>query len=253
MSSRPFFIGWAKPPKELRFFLVMVMVVCPVVFFIAAYVAAATQNDPGSAAFRFDWGPLTLKGVLQAEPYPVLHVIEGERGTAGQSIMLSGVGKRGVMERASGLDGALVEATGIMLTRGNLLMMQVRANETGLVAVEDSAPADPPGSEDLGTWQLTGEICDGKCYAGAMRPGTGLAHKACANLCIAGGTPPVFVATGAVDGASFFLMGDEDGKPLDIDTVKTWSALRVTLSGTITRTGTMPILATDLSTVELAR
>ncbi|MEM8663956.1 MAG: hypothetical protein AAGF49_07510 [Pseudomonadota bacterium] len=254
MSKTPFFIGWAAPPKPLRPFLLLVAALSLFAFALAAYVTAATQNDPGAGSFRWDWGATTLTGILQTEPYPILHVTEGDHGLAGQSIMLSGVGKRGVQRQSDGLDGMRVAATGIMLTRGDLLMMQVRGNETGLVAA-----ADPPGpsaavpTSDLGTWKLTGEICDGKCYAGAMRPGTGIGHRACANLCLAGGTPPVFVATGAVDGEEFFLMGDADFQPLDNAILKEWTALRVTLTGKVERRGTMPVLAVDVAGIELAR
>ncbi|MEO1102296.1 MAG: hypothetical protein AAFW98_00970 [Pseudomonadota bacterium] len=257
MSKTPFFIGWAAPPKPLRPFLLLVAALSLLAFALAAYVTAATQNDPGAGAFRWDWGPMTLTGTLETKPYPVLHVTDGEHGLAGQSILLSGVGKRGAQRQAEGLEGMRVAATGIMLTRGDLLMMQVRGNDTGLVAAQAqeaiASTSGQPGKEALGSWKLTGEICDGKCYAGAMRPGTGLAHRACANLCLTGGAPPVFVATGAVDGAEFFLMGDENGEPLGVETLKAWTALRVTLSGTIERRGTMPLLFADLSSVELAQ
>ena len=36
---------------------------------------------------------------------------------------------------------------------------------------------------------LKGEIIDPKCYLGAMKPGGGKTHKACAMRCIAGGIP----------------------------------------------------------------
>lgn len=41
---------------------------------------------------------------------------------------------------------------------------------------------------------LTGELLDGKCYLGAMKPGDGAAHRACAMLCIRGGLPALFIA-----------------------------------------------------------
>lgn len=61
---------------------------------------------------------------------------------------------------------------------------------------------------------MTGEICDGKCAAGSMRPGDGLAHKACANLCISGGLPPVLVMDLPVAGSTVVLIAGPDGGPM---------------------------------------
>ena len=48
-----------------------------------------------------------------------------------------------------------------------------------------------------------------------MKPGRGLAHKACANLCLEGDIPPVFVSSQPVEGHEFLLVGDVNGGPLD--------------------------------------
>lgn len=243
--SAPFFIGWASPPKGLRPFLFIVAAASLVAFTAASLITAATQSDPGSGSFRWDWGRQTVVGTLSAGPSPILHV-ESEGQFQGQSLLLSNPGKRGVLHRVDGLVGTRVTASGIMLTRGDLVMMQVRGNESGL------QPADGEGREpavaDLGRWRLTGEICDGKCYAGAMRPGTGLAHKACANLCIAGGVPAVFVSTAPVDGSRFFLLGDKDGNAAP-ELAARWSAVLVSVEGRVVRRGAMPMLLADFDTI----
>jgi hypothetical protein len=103
------------------------------------------------------------------------------------------------------------------------------------------APATP-----LGRWRITGEICDGKCYSGSMRPGNGLAHKACANFCILGGVPPVFVSTAPVEGSSFMLLADAAGGPLPgrlYDLV----ALRLQLEGELERRGDLLVFKVNLA------
>jgi hypothetical protein len=107
-------------------------------------------------------------------------------------------------------------------------------------------------AEDLGRWRLTGEICDGNCLTGAMRPGTGLAHRACANLCILGGLPPVFVATDSIAGSEFFLIGDADGGPLP-DEMLDWTALLIAAEGRVERRGGVNVFLIDANTVELAQ
>lgn len=95
------------------------------------------------------------------------------------------------------------------------LGMQLVGGRPGLVSAEPPAGASRHKAPvPIGRWRLTGETCDGKCYAGARRPESGLAHKACANLCFTGGVPPVFVTTFPVEGQNFLLMAGADGGPL---------------------------------------
>jgi hypothetical protein len=107
-----------------------------------------------------------------------------------------------------------------------------------------------PPPVPLGRWRITGEICDGKCYSGSMRPGNGLAHKACANFCILGGVPPVFVSTAPVEGTSFMLLGDTAGGPLP-DRLYDLVALRVQLEGELERRGDLLVFKVDLNRARL--
>jgi len=182
-DDAPFFIGWAAPPKPLRGFLLGVAAVLIAGFAGLALAIGAAKPDPGPAAFRFDWGRQTVEGVLAARPYPTVTVTKGaERVEVGHTLMLTGQGKRGVQGRAADIDGQLVEASGVILKRGALDRLQARGGEAGLKAIGD-APGAPPEDKPPGRWRISGEVRDGKCLSGAMRPGTGLAHKACANLC----------------------------------------------------------------------
>jgi hypothetical protein len=208
---------------------------------------AATQDDPGDGAFL---GRANAIGILQARPYPVVHVIEGEKYSPGDTILLNGPGKRGVQERAAEFDGALVRVAGARIMRGDILAMQVAGGANGLKAAEGAGEA--PVAEDLGRWRLTGEICDGKCLTGAMRPGRGLAHKACANLCLTGGVPPVFVSTDKVDGTEFMLLADADGGPVT-DALLDHTATLVEVEGRVERRGGLLVFKIDPETLRLAR
>ncbi|MEM1382583.1 MAG: hypothetical protein AAGG06_02955 [Pseudomonadota bacterium] len=243
----PFFVGYLPVPPGLRRFLPAVALLLVAGFIGLGYAVSATQDDPGDGRFRWDVGRQEVVGVLTASPYPVLRVTQAtERYREGQVLMLSGQGKRGVVTEAAALDGQAVRVVGIGLTRGDLEMIQV-SGRNGLLA-EDAGPAAPITPEDLGRWRLTGEICDGKCYAGAMRPGTGLAHKACANLCLIGGVPPVFVATGPVEGRQFFLMAGQDGGPLSDGSLDYVGAL-VEAEGQVLRLGDLMVFQMDPATL----
>jgi len=249
-EKEPFFIGFAPPPEALRPFLLGLAGGLAVLFATLGWLLGATQDDPGPAAFRFDWGRQTVTGVLDAHPYPVLHVLssETERYAPGDAILFSGQGKRGVQDRAEALHGRLALASGVGLKRGDLDMIQARGGANGLAEADGETPAMSvetlPEPQDLGRWRLTGEVCDGKCLAGAMRPGTGLAHKACAVLCIAGGAPPVFVSTGPVDGETFLLLGDAEGRALP-SAFFAWTAQLITLEGRVERRGDLLVFLVD--------
>jgi len=175
-------------------------------------------------------------GALTARPYPPLRVTDAEIWQPGHALLLSGQGKNGVQDRAQALDGALVTVSGIPLTRGEIDMPQLRGDEPGLSAADGIGIW--PDRTPLGRWRITGEVCDGKCYAGAMRPGEGLAHKACANLCIVGGVPPIFVAPDRVEATEFPLPAGPDGGPVT-DEIPARTAEPITAEGELERLGQM--------------
>ena len=131
-----FFVAFFPMPSRLRVFLLAVSALLIGAFAALAYAAGSTQDDPGDANFRFDYGRQTVTGVLEVKPYPTLRIIEGnERLPAGHTLMMSGGGKRGLMGRAEPLDGQMVTVSGIVLKRGELDMLQLRGGKNGLQAV----------------------------------------------------------------------------------------------------------------------
>jgi hypothetical protein len=248
----PFFIGFAPPAASLRRFLLWMIAVLIAGFAGLGWLIAATQDDPGDGAFRFDWGRQTVTGVLQATPYPILHVLESDRFPPGHTLLLSGQGKRGVQERADTLDGKVVTVSGVALKRGDLDMIQLRGGSDGISLADGAAPAEAPAPQPLGRWRITGEICDGKCYAGAMRPGTGLAHKSCANLCLIGGVPPVFVTTDTVEGEEFLLLANAEGGSVT-DEILDHVAKLVTITGEVERRGDLLVFRIDAQPIRLAQ
>ncbi|MEM8748784.1 MAG: hypothetical protein AAGF28_00670 [Pseudomonadota bacterium] len=243
-SKTPFFVGYLKIPAQLKSFLLIASVLFIAGFAATAVVIGATQDDPGKAGFRFDLGRQTVTGVLQLQPYPTVRVLNGSKDIdAGRTIMLSGGGKTTIPPHAMQLDGELVEVTGILLKRGELDMLQLAGGKRGVKDLEGEAPS--VFSKSLGRWKLAGEICDGKCLAGAMQPGRGLAHKACANLCLIGGIPPVFVSSKPVAGQEFFLIGDADGGPLPADALHIVGQF-IELEGEIEQRGDLLLIKMDM-------
>lgn len=250
-----FFIGYVNGvPRGGRGLIFWAGFLFLVAMGLSAFVISYTQPDPGPGRFDFTYRSFT--GILETGPYPLVRIAPNETYPEGHTLLLSGQGKQGVHAKAETLEGALVDVGGVLLRRGNIDMLQV-GGRVGLRASVDGLSADHLSQidqtvVDLGLWRLTGEICDGKCYTGAMRPGTGIAHKACANLCLTGGVPPVFVSTYPVEGSEFLLLAGPQGGPLG-EAVKSWVAARVQIDGRIVRRGDLLVFQVDLASAELAQ
>ncbi len=250
MKNDEFFVGYLPIPSRLFRFLTICAALLIVGFGVLSYAAGATQDDPGDGNFRFDFGRQTVTGVIGTEPYPYIRITRGnERLPAGHTLMLSAGGKNGVMGRAKPLEGKLATVSGVILKRGELDMLQLRGGRNGLQAAEGDAPPQEP-AEPLG--RLRHFLLDGAAdpLAGAMRPGRRMAHKACANLCIIGGVPPVFVSTQQVEGSEYMLIGGPDGKPLGQELLNNVAAF-ISIEGELERRGDLLILKADPATIEV--
>jgi hypothetical protein len=89
-------------------------------------------------------------------------------------------------------------------------MLEVRS-----ISVADGGTAEPqPLQTDLGTFTLTGEIVDSKCWSGVMAPGEGKTHLACAVRCLSGGLPPLLVITDGEGHQRQLILTDAAGGPM---------------------------------------
>lgn len=238
MNRAAFFVGWSpRSAAPFGWFLAGVVGLILAGFCGLALALGSTVNDPGGGEFT---GDHTITGVLVAQPYPVIVLDPDPAHPAGHGVLLSGGGKRGVQAEAAPLDGKRVIATGSGVKRGtiDMLLVDTLAPAQGTVA--------PPARAPLGTWRLTGEICDGKCVLGVMRPGDGLAHKACADVCLTGGVPPVLVTTAPVAGAQFLLMGDPAGHALP-DALRDHVAIPQRMDGTLERLADLLVFRTNVA------
>jgi len=248
-KQKPFFVGYLGIPKGLKGFLLKVSLLVLAGFAAGGVLAGVSQDDPGQAGFRFDFGRQNISGIIQAKPYPILHITKGnDRLKEGHAIMLTGQGKSGVMSNVSALEGTIVDASGIILKRGDLDMLQLAGGQRGIKLTEEKLAV--PESVSLGKWRLQGEICDGKCIAGAMQPGRGLAHKACAILCLFGDIPPVFVSTQPIEGSEFLLIGGADGGPLPESTYDLIGQF-VEVEADIERRGDMLVMLVDTENMKV--
>jgi hypothetical protein len=243
-----FFIGWESriAPRLARFQLAVAAALLAGFAGFGALLGARADDParadfatvPGAAGFAMpDLGEVT--GTLVLHPYP--HLVRASGG----SVLLSGGGKYPAPEAIAALEGRTLRAEGFLTARGTIAMLATDA------VPADLGPAPPlPAPVPLGAWQVTGEICDGKCASGAMRPGTGLGHRACATLCITSEVPPVFVPTAPVAGHAFLLLAGADGGPM-APALRDAIGLRVRLSGMIERRGDLAIFRAEPESLAL--
>ena len=245
-AADPFFVGYFKKvPPSIRNFALWAG--GGIILFLAtvALLLPLGTIDPGSGQYADDLQGGALDGVVDPLPYPILRVPAGD-GMAARAVLLGGQSKIGAQGRV-GAGGSMIEVAGVFVRRGALQMLLIGDNS--IKADTGARPAFIPAPiEDLGRWRLTGEICDGKCSAGAMKPGRGLAHKACANLCISTGLPPVLVMELPVEGSTVVLLAGEDGGPLPAALLDL-TAVPVQLEGQLERRDDLLIFRIDEGSV----
>jgi hypothetical protein len=184
--------------------LVGVSLVIAVVIGIVAVVLAASQRDPGPA--RWEQTASESVGVMHVAPYPFLEIY-GENG----AILLVRPGKIGLPQMQK-WNNQRVRVRGLRLQRDGLTLLELDDGDGAISGVTDreqpaSNPSVPQKQERV---VLQGEIVDPKCFGGAMKPGDGKSHKACAVLCLRGGIPPTFVTTAGES----LVMTDPHGQAL---------------------------------------
>ncbi|MEQ1819017.1 MAG: hypothetical protein ABL871_10435 [Terricaulis sp.] len=208
MSKDDFFVGWsAETPRANRRFLLGASL--GLIAGGGVLGASLAMNRPPIGDGVWDQGtPRTLRGVLSRSPYPILRT----RGLDGEvrTVFLASSGKTAPNIDARSFDRP-VDVSGTLIIRGRNAMLAVADIETASDGF-DTADLAAPAAIDRGPVMLVGEILDAKCWFGAMRPGYGKAHKACAALCARGGLPLAFCQIGACgDGSDAPLLLDENG------------------------------------------
>lgn len=208
-----FYVGYLEPaPFGLRRFRRKVVSILAAAAVAVALTLAASQQAFAPATFEF-LNYRTIAGTIEEAPYPSLLVERpGAPGAGYSRYFLVGEGKSGAVSEVAGLDGKRVTAEGTLIYLHGQTVVELR---TGSVSVDSSAgPLERPAVETIGELTLEGEIVDSKCYLGAMNPGRGKVHKACAIRCISGGVPPALLVTDSGGNSLAIILAGTGGQPL---------------------------------------
>lgn len=229
-DADPFYVGYRAVPRRDRLFLRFLV---PGLLWLMVFVGFAIvwpRRSPGSGVWETGEA-VERMGLLLAEPYPMLLMSPtrdassvGSDGTpAARAVLLTEMGKLGAGARAAPFHGEAVRVRGFRLHRDGREILE-------LVPDPDAIELDPALTDRVSLAEasgqlsmppdgpltvLDGEVLDSKCYLGAMKPGDGKGHKACAMLCIRGGIPPMLFARSPDGRPDFWLILNHLGMPIN--------------------------------------
>ena len=244
-QTPPFFVGYLPMPVALKrlYWPLAVLLIAACGF--AGYWVAAQQKTTGPAVWNND-APVILRGVLTLTPYPVLHRLDPARPGRVESVLLVSQGKHSAGRFSADFHRQPVAVEGYEIRRGGWTMLEIVA-ETPIRKTDDvNIDAITPllETKSLGRISLTGEITDSKCFLGVMRPGAGTIHKACAEVCLLGGIPPLLVAKDARRQKYGYLVSRADGTGAS-ELLAGFAAEVVQISGQLRRQGDLLFIAMD--------
>lgn len=218
-ATNDFFIGWLPMPSAYRRFLTMASVLLTGFVAMAAAYVASMQSAPGHGSWEDD-RVVTVHGILRRNPYATIQVADKTDSNVQRTFLVVDDGKYGATNRVAkfleeGDLGVKAEVTGTILHRDDRWMISLNPGEASLRLLEDVEMQQPVSlseeSREREPKRLQGEVIDPKCYLGAMKPGGGKTHKACAMRCISGGIPPMLVVRQSGQPEEYFLLVSEAG------------------------------------------
>ena len=201
-NDQPFFVGYLNMPAALKKFYIPLTALMISLSVFIGYTMANSQMTTGSARWLSD-APHTMQGLIKLEPYPVLHRFNPELPDRIESVLLVAQGKHSADAVFADLDGKMVNVTGFPIYRGGWSMLELRSADDARevkaspeIAMVRDKLRKQTAITSLGEVSFSGEIADSKCFLGVMKPGEGVVHRACAEVCLIGGLPAMLLVKG---------------------------------------------------------
>ena len=244
-KKAPFFVGYQPMPAALARFYRPLALALIIASGVGGYWVGAQQS--ASAPAHWDTAAITTaKGVLTLRPYPTLHRLRADNPGEIESLLLVRQGKHSADDWARAHAGKAVAVSGHAITRGRWTMLEIATRD----AIAPAADVDAArinallAVEPLGAVEVNGEIADSKCFLGVMKPGAGVVHKACAEICLRGGIPPLLVAEDARGQQFGYLLALADGGAAATQLVP-FAAESVQVRGQLQRQGGLLLIRVD--------
>ncbi len=245
--NNDFYIGYLdKAPASVSRFTKNVVLILLAGVLLVAFLLVISQRPFYPSTFEF-LQYQQFSGTLHAHPYPMLQVLRpGEPGElpAYSYLYLVNEGKFGTQDLAQEYDGQRVAFEGALIYRDDQVMIELKKGTLKLQ--NDREPIAASTAKSLGTFTLTGEIVDSKCFLGVMNPGSTKPHRACATRCISGGIPPLFVVKAEDETTRYLMLQNNAGEPVN-DLVLDKVAEPLQITGEVLQHDDVLILKSDPS------
>lgn len=243
-GDHEFYIGWQeRAPARTASRMRRVVLALYVVAAVMAVALVLLPNPFPPASFEF--GTVRpFRGTVGGGAHPWLVVARPGLVSPGREASrypLVAPGKLGAPAAIRERLGADVELTGTLVWRDGRTLIELAG---------DPSTASGAGSgigaavEDLGTFTLSGEIVDSKCFLGVMNPGNLKPHRLCAVRCISGGIPPVLYVHDADGRVAYLLLVGEDGRGINRELLGL-VAEPVEVTGRVERHGDLLVLRAE--------
>lgn len=239
-KEKTFFVGYLNLPKRYIKFLKFFLPISFLGMLLLSYTLAVYEKAPNKG---IGWDPtgktsVSIEARIFTKPYVLARF---KYKNVSKTAILTAMNKTGIKHRVKGLHNKLVKLTGIMTQyKGRFVFNILDSKDAIKILKTQSNIFKNFLKKDLGFKTLTGEVIDPKCYVGAMKPGEGKTHKACATLCIKGGIPPVLLVkdqyASSIFEERFYLLLDEKGNPV-LDTILPFIGDQVKLQGRVFKWG----------------
>ncbi|MEM7512250.1 MAG: hypothetical protein AAF388_15045 [Bacteroidota bacterium] len=214
-NQEAFYIGYLPAmPQEFRRWVKPAVIIGILLAMGSAFIVGTSQTP--SEDSKYELGKFTeIEGVILSQPFPVMRVKVGENEQAKplyQTLLLMDFGKFGADQTLAELEkmaqaegGSLadmkVKVSGTLDYREGRVIYELTKGTEAILNMSPLAENEKVGlaleRKELGPRTFKGEILDGKCYFGTMKPGSGKPHRSCAVRCIAGGLPAFLGGQGA--------------------------------------------------------
>jgi hypothetical protein len=238
-----FYVGYLpKAPAGIARRIKTLIAIVLVLGAVAAITFARVQKTFAPSTFEYG-KERTFEGVIESRPFPALVTTgPGATDTQAKRYLLVATGKHGADSQLQPYAGRTVRLRGTLIYRDPQSMIELVKDS---VAVIDDAHQVPAPPTDLGSFDLTGEIVDSKCYLGVMNPGNGKIHRDCAVRCLSGGIPPIFATNDFRGIPAILVLADAGGKPLPKETFLNLVGQPVRVHGKVLQPGDTLFLETE--------
>ncbi|MEO1717686.1 MAG: hypothetical protein AAFR76_11305 [Planctomycetota bacterium] len=225
------YVGYLPAPARHRRFARLSFGVVLVLAVGVGFVSARFATNPGEGSWSSEVSH--VDGVLRTEPTAYLATPDGP-------VLLVEIGKFGA-RTLNEMKDRPVRCQGTLIARGRHRMLELVADEDAVRPTEQTQGLPGTRSDPRGV-EVIGEIIDTKCYLGAMKPGAGPTHAACARLCIRGGIPAAIVGATPAGEQIWAVLDPGESEVID-ETLLSAVGTPVRLRGVLTERSGLAVLA----------